>query len=150
MADILHLIKIRAPRERLYQALATAEGVRAWWTRDADLDTKVGGAGEFRFAGGKRITKVRIEELKPSARVVWKVLSAPMPTWAETTISFDLSTDDDGTLLHFAHRGIKQADELFAISTTAWGYFLVSLKQYLETGKGTPHPEDIFSRKTNA
>ncbi|MGH8282574.1 MAG: SRPBCC family protein [Gammaproteobacteria bacterium] len=149
MSDILHLIKIRAPRERVYQALVTAEGVRGWWTRDADLDAKVGGTGEFRFAEGTRITKVRIEELKPSARVVWKVLSAPMPTWADTTISFDLSTDD-GTLLHFAHRGIKQADDLFAYSTTAWGYFLVSLKQYLETGEGTPHPEDVFSRKTGA
>ncbi|MGH7745669.1 MAG: SRPBCC family protein [Gammaproteobacteria bacterium] len=146
MADILHLIKIRAPRERVYQALATVEGVRAWWTRDADLDAKVGGSGEFRFAGGKRITKVRIEELKPPSRVVWKAISAPIATWADSSINFDLQADDDGTTLRFAQRGIQQADDQFAMSTTAWGSFLLSLKEYLETGRGTPHPDDPLSR----
>ena len=149
MADILHLIKINAPHEKAYQAISTVEGIRNWWTRDADLDAKIGGSGEFRFADGKRITKVQVEELKPSSRVVWKVLAAPIPTWAGTTISFEPRAEGDGgTLLHFAHRGFKDADDLFAYSATAWGYFVVSLKQYLESGKGTPHPDDVFSRVT--
>lgn len=147
MADILHLIKINAPRNKAYQAISTVEGIRNWWTRDADLDAKIGGSGEFRFADSQRITKVRVEELQPSSCVVWKTLSAPIPTWAGTTIRFELRAEDDGgTLLHFAHRGFKDTDDLFAYSATAWGYFMVSLKRYLETGKGTPHPEDVFSR----
>ncbi len=146
MADILHLIKIHAPREKVYQTIATAEGIRNWWTRDADLDAKVGGSGEFRFAAGKRITKVRIEELKPSSRVVWETLSAPIPTWAGTRIKFELRADDAGTLLAFAHCSFPQADDMFAYSVTAWGSFLISLKLYLETGQGTPHPDDPLSR----
>lgn len=151
MAEILHLIKINAAPKMAYQAISTVEGIRNWWTRDADLDAKVGGNGEFRFANGKRITKVRIEELQPSSRVVWKALSAPIPTWAGTTIRFELRAEDDGgTLVHFAHSGFKDVDDLFAYSATAWGYFMVSLKQYLETGKGMPHPDDVFSRKPAA
>lgn len=38
MPDILHLIRIHASRERVYDAVTTAEGIRSWWTRDADLD----------------------------------------------------------------------------------------------------------------
>ena len=146
MADILHLIRINAPREKVYEAIATADGVRNWWTRDTDLEPKVGGAGEFRFHGGQRITRVKIEELKPPARVVWKTLSAPIPTWADSVISLDLQADGGGTVLRFAQRGIRQADDQFAMSTTAWGSFLLSLKEYLETGKGTPHPDDPLSR----
>jgi uncharacterized protein YndB with AHSA1/START domain len=45
MSDIMHFIKIQASPEQVYQALATAEGIRNWWTRDAVLDSRVGGAG---------------------------------------------------------------------------------------------------------
>jgi uncharacterized protein YndB with AHSA1/START domain len=45
----MHLINIQAPAERVYPALKTAESIRNWWSRDADLDSKVGGTGEFRF-----------------------------------------------------------------------------------------------------
>lgn len=146
MADILHLLRINVPREQVYRAIARAEGVRQWWTRDADLDDQVGGCGEFRFHAGGRVTKVRVEKLEPPARVVWQALAAPISTWAGSSIEFDMRADGDGTLLHFAQRGIHAADDMFAMSTTAWGYFLVSLKDYLETGKGTPHPDDVLSR----
>ncbi|HET7922900.1 MAG TPA: SRPBCC domain-containing protein [Gammaproteobacteria bacterium] len=150
MADILHLIKIRAPREKVYQALTTAEGVRNWWTRDTDLDSKVGGKGEFRFAKGTRVTTVSIEELKPASRVVWKAISAPIPTWADTRIEFELHAEGDATLLAFAHRGFPEADDMFAYSNTAWAQFILSLHEYLETGKGTPHPDDPISRPANS
>ncbi len=34
MADIRHRVGIAAPRERVYRALATREGLSGWWTRD--------------------------------------------------------------------------------------------------------------------
>ncbi|MBU6478042.1 MAG: SRPBCC domain-containing protein [Xanthomonadaceae bacterium] len=146
MADILHQVQIDAPREAVYRAISTAEGVRSWLSRDADLGVTVGGNGEIRFAGGTRVLKVRLEELSPSTRVAWKVLSAAMPTWADTRVEFSMDTEDTGTKLRFAHRGFPPADELFAMSATIWASFLISMKQYLETGKGTPHPDDPLSR----
>jgi hypothetical protein len=35
MQDIMHLIKIHSPSERVYDAITTADGIRQWWTRDA-------------------------------------------------------------------------------------------------------------------
>ncbi len=37
MADIMHLLKINVPPERVYAALTTTEGIRNWSMRDADL-----------------------------------------------------------------------------------------------------------------
>lgn len=146
MADILHLLQIQAPREAVYQALATAEGVRNWLSRDADFAAEVGGSGEIRFANGQRVIKMEIEELKPASRVAWKVLSAAMPNWTNTRVEFEIDAGDDGTLLRFAHRDFPGADDFFAMSATAWACFLISLKQYAETGKGMPHPDDPLSR----
>lgn len=46
------------------------------------------------------------------------------------------------TVLAFAHRGFKQADDKYASANTRWGFYLLSLKRYLETGKGSPNPDD--------
>lgn len=49
-------------------------------------------------------------------------------------------------MLAFAQRGFPQADEVYALTTTGWAYFLVSLQQYLETGHGGPSPHIDFAR----
>ena len=146
MPDSLHLLTIQASPERASPALATAEGIRNWWTREAELDPRVGGRGEFRFYQGKGITKVRIDTLEPPVRVGWTVTAANAPGgWEGTTITFDLAAKGSDTVLSFAHRGFKQADEGYALVTTGWAYYLVSLQQYLERGKGTPQQDKDFS-----
>jgi uncharacterized protein YndB with AHSA1/START domain len=147
MPDIMHLIKIHAPAERVYQALTTAAGIHGWWTRDADLDSGIGGTGEFRFYGGKGVTRVRIEALEPPARVRWKTIAANAPGgWEGTTIAFDLREEGEDTILSFAHRGFAEAGEGYALVNTGWAYYLVSLQQYLETGRGAPQQEKDFAR----
>jgi uncharacterized protein YndB with AHSA1/START domain len=148
MPDIMHLIKINASPELVYQALTTSEGIRNWWTRDADLDSTIGGEGEFRFGsyGGTHITRVRVVELIPSLRVGWKTTASFRPEWVDTTITFELRADKNGTSILFAHRGFQQADDTYALCTTGWGYYLVSLQQYLQTGEGGPSPDVDFAR----
>lgn len=147
MPDIMHLIRIQANPTRVYEALTTAEGIRHWWTRDADLVPRIGGTGEFRFSyDGTVVTQVRVAELTPPAHVGWKTLSSFRPEWEGTTITFDLRAEGSNTVLSFAHRGFAQADEIYAMTTTGWGYYLVSLQQYLETGQGAPSPDVDFAR----
>lgn len=131
----MHLVKIEAPPERVYGALTTTEGIRNWWTRDADLSN---GTGTFRFHDGADVTTVLIKELEPPLHVLWKTTSSFRPEWEGTTIIFDLRVDDGGTVLSFAHRGFEAADERYAVTTTGWGSSLASLRQYLETGAGSP------------
>jgi uncharacterized protein YndB with AHSA1/START domain len=139
MPDIMHLIKIRVPVDRVYEALTTAEGIRNWWTRDAVLDPFVGGTGEFRFHPSQTVTTVRIDELNAPLRIVWTTIASNAPGgWDGTTISFDLRAENNGTVLLLTHRGFAQADEGYAGVTTSWACRLVSLQLYLETGRGAP------------
>jgi uncharacterized protein YndB with AHSA1/START domain len=139
MADIMHTLKIHASADRVYQAIATAEGIRNWWTRDAVLESKVGGTGEFGFFARRFIAKVRIDELEPPKRIAWKVTNA---AWPAETIVLEVRSEGAGARLSFLHRDFKEADQRYASATTRWGFYLLSLKSYLETGKGSPNPDD--------
>ena len=141
MPDILHLLTIRAPRERVYAALATADGIRSWWTRDATLEARLGGTGRFGFHDRRTVTTVRIAALEPPGRVDWETVASTLPAWPGTRLSFELRPAADGTFLAFAHRGFAAADDIFARFSTGWACYLLSLRDYLETGTGAPHPE---------
>ena len=153
MPDILHLLRIKASRELVYRALTTPEGIRNWWTRDADLDAHIGGSGTFRFPfyGGGYSTEVRLIELAAPERVAWEVIASFRPEWANTTITFHLRPDgDSSTLLHFAHRGWADDDDTYALCNTGWAYYLVSLQQYIQIGEGAPSPDIDFQRMITA
>jgi uncharacterized protein YndB with AHSA1/START domain len=139
MQDVMHLNKIHVSSERVYEAITTAGGLRQWWTRDAVIEPKVGAAGEFGFNGKRFVAKVTVEELNPGTRVRWKVTNS---AWPGNDIEFNLKTEGKDTTLLFVHRGFPRANEALASATTRWGFYLLSLKRYLETGRGTPNPDD--------
>ncbi len=142
MTDIMHLLRIHAASDRVYGAITGAAEIRQWWTRDAAIEAHVGGVGEFGFNGRRFVAQIVIEELAPTTRVRWRVSNA---AWPGHEIAFNLTADDRDTILLFAHRGFPRADQAFASATTRWGWYLFSLKQYLQSGKGTPNPDDAES-----
>jgi uncharacterized protein YndB with AHSA1/START domain len=148
MADSRHLLKIAVAPQEVYQALTTAEGIRRWWTDNADLDEQVGGKGIFRFHYDQTVeTVVQIINLQEPVLVTWAVLDSFRPEQNGTIITFELRPAGKDTLLHFSQNGFA-ADETYALMNTGWAYYLVSLKQYLETGKGAPSPHVDFSIMT--
>jgi uncharacterized protein YndB with AHSA1/START domain len=142
MPDILHLMKIRAPREKVFAAVTAQDAIRQWWTRDAVLDARVGGTGEFGFYGHRMVIKVEVSALVPPAHVAWGKVSSTGGAFDGTTISFDLAEQEGVTTLLFAHRGFTAGENNIASATTRWGFYLLSLKRFIETGRGTPNPED--------
>jgi hypothetical protein len=99
--------------------------------------------GEFGFYGHGMVIKVNVAELTQPGRVVWDGVSSTGGAFDGTSISFDLQSEDGIASLLFMHRGFKAAgNNNIASATTRWGFYLLSLKRYLETGKGTPNPED--------
>ena len=59
-------IELSAPPARVYEAIATADGVRAWWT-DGTFAEEVGGVGRLSFGHGW--TELRVERLVPEREV---------------------------------------------------------------------------------
>ena len=71
--DILHRVGIKSSLEKVYQALATRDGLAAWWTTDTQGESQVGGVIRFRFsADGKDIGgfDMKVLELQPASRVL--------------------------------------------------------------------------------
>jgi len=141
MVDILHRVGIKSSSpDETYKALATREGLAAWWTSNTQGESKVGGTLQFRFKAGGFDMKVL--ELQPAKRVLWQVIDGPAE-WIGTNLSFDLKQDDGYTLVLFKHQGWKEPVEFMHHCSTKWAVFLLSLKSLVETGKGAPEPNDI-------
>ncbi len=145
MVDILHRVGIKSSLSVVYKALATREGVAAWWTNNTSGEGRVGGTLEFSFsADGVEIGgfEMKILELHPAELVRWQVLNGPAE-WIGTTISFELKLEGDYCIVLFKHQGWKEPVEFMHHCSTKWAIFLMSLKSLVETGTGRPNPNDV-------
>lgn len=144
MLDILHRVGIKASVDAVYKALTTRAGLAAWWTDNTQGEGKEGGAIHFRFsAGGAEIGgfDMKVLELDPGRRVLWQVVEGPAE-WIGTRIGFDLKQSGDHAIVLFKHQGWKEPVEFMHHCSTKWAIYLMSLKSLVETGKGTPNPND--------
>ena len=144
--DILHKVGIKSSSlDAVYKALATREGVAAWWTHDTQGESKVGGTLRFGFStGGVEVgaMQMKVIALHPAELVCWQVLEGPAE-WIGTTIRFELKQEGDYCIVLFKHQGWKEPVEFMHHCSTKWAIFLMSLKSLLETGKGQPNPHDV-------
>ena len=146
MADILHRIGIKAPLSKVYQAVSTIEGLASWWTEETKGDAGKGGKITFTFTSpsGEIVGEMVMEVTKLAAphTVAWICLDGP-PDWIGTKFTFELSEQDGQTILIFGHRDWAEATESLAHCSMKWAVFLLSLKDYVQTGKGRPSPGDL-------
>jgi uncharacterized protein YndB with AHSA1/START domain len=146
MVDIIHRIGIKAPLAKVYDAVATTQGVAGWWTRETTGTSKVGETitTRFRSQEGKEIGKMEFEviTLDPNREVRWRFKQGP-EEWIGTDATFELSDAGNQTILLFGHRNWREAVEFTAHCSMKWGTFLLSLRELVETGKGRPSPDDL-------
>jgi uncharacterized protein YndB with AHSA1/START domain len=146
MFDIVHRIGIRAPAAHVYAALSTVDGLAGWWTEATRGDPQRGGVIAFRFhtESGDEIGgfDMDVQELVPEQSVRWRVKAGP-DEWVGTDIEFKLSREDDFTIVRFGHRRWREEVEFAAHCSTKWATFLLSLRDFVETGRGRPAPHDL-------
>jgi uncharacterized protein YndB with AHSA1/START domain len=144
MADILHLVGVQADRKRVFEALSQQADLQGWWSQFTEAEARVGAVNRVSFYGGMVVFELTVEILTPGERIVWAVTGAP-PDWMGTKITWTLS-DGEGpaagqTMIHFAQTGFESMEGNFASVNYNWGWYLTSLKFYLEQGEGMPHTE---------
>jgi len=138
MADILHEVEINTSPTKVYEAITQQQGLASWWTTDTKAKPEVGSISEFGFDGGKFLIKMEVAALEPNHKVEWKSrLGAP--DWDGTYVTWELTSVAGGTKLLFGHRNYASTDGSYASVNYNWGKYLSSLKDYLETGKGSPN-----------
>lgn len=146
LVDITHRIGIRSPIAKVYQALASVEGVASWWTRDVTGESKVGSTFQVRFLNAEDAVLgsmgIEVAALEPDHHVHWRFESGPAE-WIGTEVTFDLKQEGEYTIVLFSHSHWREAVEFTAHCSMKWATFLLSLKQLLENGNGRPTPDDL-------
>ncbi len=146
MIDIQHRIGIRAPIDAVYRALATQAGLAHWWTEDVRGEARPGGRIDFRFRApdGTCVGEIAMAviELAEGQRVRWRCVAGPAE-WIDTEIRFELLRQDGLTIVRFGHLAWREAVEFTAHCSMKWATFLLSLRDYVETGHGRPAPGDL-------
>jgi uncharacterized protein YndB with AHSA1/START domain len=146
MVDIIHRIGIRAPVAAVYNALTTLDGLGHWWTEEVRGETCIGGRIEFSFRTktgdllGRMV--MAVQDLDANKAVRWRCVEGP-EEWVGTDITFELSEQDGQTIILFGHRNWREAVEATYHCSMKWATFLLSLREYLETGTGKPSPHDL-------
>lgn len=134
----------RSPQE----AYAAVNDPRAWWSQEiTGITDQVGAEFRYRYQDVHRCT-IRVTELIPAQKVVWRVLDNyfdfvdDQTEWKDTEIVFEISETSGGAEVRFTHVGLVQQYECYEVCSNAWaGYLDGSLRDLIDTGAGRPNPK---------
>lgn len=127
----------KAP-EVVFDALTSLSGVAGWWS---PVTGSAAAGGELSLVHRHDDPLVMsVDTADQSRMVVWTVLSYPLnPEWVGTRITFLLRpSQNGGTTLEFRHQGLTPQLECYEHCSRGWDHFIPSLRDYVETGTGTP------------
>jgi uncharacterized protein YndB with AHSA1/START domain len=107
-------VELAHPPSRVWAALTTANGLAAWFGRQAAIDLRLGGGGQMTFASGLTV-QMRVERVE-EPRVfafTWRIPELPDDDPRRTYVEFTLEPLGAGTRLRVVEAGFAQLpDEL--------------------------------------
>jgi uncharacterized protein YndB with AHSA1/START domain len=165
MSTIRHEVWINADTKTVFDALTTQPGLDSWWGKALSAEPKVGHVIEFDHGHGD-LLRMRITDLEPNERVVWRCVSDftdpgyPGSEWLGHELHFELASAGDDplaqrllgilfdtdsrdpvTILRLEQRGWSSDDRWSAFCNSAWGATLAGpLKSYCEGPNGRTGP----------
>jgi hypothetical protein len=136
------IIETSKTSNEVYSAI---NNVHLWWTENFEGNSKKLN-DEFIVTFGETFIKLKVSELVNNYKVVWEVIDCykhflkNKKEWVGTKICFDISKQgNERTTLNFTHFGLSSPLECFEVCCDAWnGYLQGSLKNLINSGKGTP------------
>jgi uncharacterized protein YndB with AHSA1/START domain len=133
--EVRRTIEIRAPRERVWEALTQPDHLLGWFpTERAEVDLRPGGDASFVWEDSA--DEAVIEVVERPARLVFRWRPAGLAR-AYTTVSFTLEDTPDGTRLSLVETGFAALPDQIAQQSregndAGWAGELDELKTYLE------------------
>ena len=134
--EMVQVLEIAAPRQRVFEALTDARELESWWTTEAESQPRSGGSFRYDWTFSDHPERDHVQqgqytEFKGGERLgyPWKV--GP----AGTHVNFELQDNGSGTALRLEHRGWSDdMDQAYEMHSQGWAFFLGNLKSYLEEG----------------
>lgn len=151
MATLYHQVWIDAPAAKVYEALATAEGLGGWWAPHTSTETKDGLVLAHSPGEAHGDVRMKVLDRKPDRRVEWEIISthperSPASAWTGTHIIFEIAEkpspghwmgmDNEGqtmTVVNFRHEGWDDDSAFLGFCNCAWGVTLDMLRQSCES-----------------
>ena len=133
--DVLFRFETTAEPARVIEALTTTEGIKKFWTTDADVPSTVGATLRLGFKVAPVPFDLTLDQSDDST-VVWRTETFP-PHWVGTTVRWDVEPTGTGANVRFRHGPFSDEDEAGMVGFT-WGQILAQLKILAETGDATP------------
>ena len=129
--------------EKVFAAIIN---VRGWWSEEiAGSTDKLAAEFNYHFKDIHHC-KLKITELVPGKKVVWRVLdnyfnfTKDKTEWKGTDIVFEISKKGDKTEIRFTHVGLVPEYECYGACSEGWGFYInSSLRDLIATGKGQPN-----------
>lgn len=130
----------KAAPEAIYSAVSTPDGIRAWWCKDCDISTEVGGRHDLRFDKQGTLVRMGFEltELSPGRRVAWKCVANDNPVWVGSTLTWSVEPDGEDSKLTLVHDGFAGGGPPYEMTAEGWHRFVDSLKAVAEGRVGNP------------
>jgi uncharacterized protein YndB with AHSA1/START domain len=142
MPEIRHRVGIKAPAAEIYDALHQPVRLVGWWPAHATGESDLGCHIELEFPGYPN-QLWEITSLEAPNLVALTFVSGA-EAWQGSKLRFEIVESLNQVFVTLIHETSPEIlDDAFQFFTTKWPLFLVSLKDYLETGKGRPYPNDI-------
>lgn len=133
----------QAPAE-VYSAIVHT---KAWWGEGITGEPHVLGSEWTYRHKNLHCSRHKTVELTPGKKVLWHVVDAELTftgdqrEWVGTSNLFEISSQGSKTRLTFTHIGLRPVLQCFRDCSAGWNWYVgESLKQLIETGKGSPDP----------
>ena len=129
-------VLVKAPPERIFQALSTAQGLGKWWSYYTSGPDWENGEVTLKWPRSSHQARVRLAETKSPTFVEWNVIEhQPMKEWNGTAIRFSLEERGSGeTKVVLHHLGLVPECECYEACSDGWGYLVGQIKKLLEQG----------------
>jgi uncharacterized protein YndB with AHSA1/START domain len=148
-ADYQTTIRVHASADAVFEMLTTVTGLAAWWN-PATGSGETGGELRFMMSAPEPLL-IHVDEATRPTSVRWTVTDCPfLRDWIGTKPTFAITPLDDHTSeLYFHHQGLSEDLECVEMCTRSWNFYMTSLRDYLEAGRGNPYgsPADRARRE---
>ena len=131
-------VEIAHPPAKVWAALTTAEGLSAWFGKDAKIDLRPGGSASMRWDSG-HTADMRVERVEEPTvfGFTWRIEGLPADDPRRTYVEFTLAPTDAGTRLTVVESGFAQLPEdahrtAYESNTGGWASELGELIDYLD------------------
>jgi uncharacterized protein YndB with AHSA1/START domain len=140
--DYEKTIRVNADPGALFEALTSLSGLAAWWT-DVTGSGAAGGDLTFWFDPPEPCV-IHVDQATRPTSVHWTVTACDfLPDWVGTRPTFTITpVDGDASELRFRHQGLTPDLDCIEMCTRGWDHFLVSFRDYVEVGRGSPRGSD--------